>query len=177
MTKKIKLIGQLDGDKVIVSNNKIRAHLETKAFGEKYDNYTVLDVYETLYLMEKRNMSIFLKNKEMTKEEIIEHILKITDKQEIMHKFHVYKEIREKGHIIKTGLKFGFDFRVYPLGKNPGESHTEFVIEVWPQDRVIKPELIARSIRMALGLHATFVLAIIDNELECSYYSLGRTKF
>jgi len=174
--KKVKLVGQLDGDKVIVTDRAVRDYLIGKEFGEVYSNYTVLDAYETIYLLENRNLEVKLKNEELPKNVVIQKILENTDKEFLMHKYHVYKEVRDKGYVIKTGLKFGFDFRVYPQGKKIDESHTKYVIDVWPQDKEIKPELIARSVRMALGLHATFILAVIDNELEVSYYSMDRAK-
>lgn len=173
---KIKLVGQLDGDKVIVTDTKVRDYLASKDFGEKYDNYTALDTYETIYLVENRNLTVIHRNNEIPKNEIIKKILENTDKAFVMHKYHVYKEIRDKGYVIKTGLKFGFDFRVYPQGQKIDEAHTKYVIDVWPQDKEIKPELIARNVRMALGIHTTFILALVDNELEISYYSLDRSK-
>ena len=46
------------------------------------------------------------------------------DKQ-FYSKQKVHEDLREKGYCIKTGLKFGFDFRVYPRGKkNGGSTHT-----------------------------------------------------
>ncbi len=174
--KKVKLVGQLDGDKVIVTDKSGIDNLIQKDFGELYDNYIVLDAYETIYLVEKRNMCVMYRKEELPKNAIIQKILENTDKDFLMHKYNVYKEFRDKGYVIKTGLKFGFDFRIYPQGKKIDEAHTKYVIEVWPQDKEIKSELIARSIRMALGLHATFILAIVDNELEISYYEMNRAK-
>jgi len=176
MATKIKLEGTLNGDKVICTKTRVKDALANKNFGEKYDDYTVLDVYETLYLMETRNLTVYYKNTELPKNGIVQKILEETENEYLMHKYQVFKEIRDKGYIIKTGLKFGFDFRVYPKGKKIDEAHTEFVVSVIPQDRLMKNEDIARSVRMASGLHAKAVFAIVDNELETTYYSADRFK-
>jgi len=174
---KIKVFGELDGDKVICTNKKVQDAIASKNFGERYDNYTVLDVYEALYLVDVRNMTIMYKGEELSKNDVIQKILEGTNQKYLLHKYQVYKEIREKGYVIKTGLKFGFDFRVYPKDKTIDEAHTEFVVSIVPQDTMLTNEDISRSVRMALGLHAKAVFAIIDNELETTYYTADRFKF
>jgi len=174
---KTKLVAQLDGDKAIVTDKSTIDILIQKGYGERYENYLVLDVYETIYLMENRNMTILLKMEDLPKNAVIKKVLETTKNNFLMHKFHVYKEIRDKGYIIKTGLKFGFDFRVYPLGKKIDDAHTQFVLDVCPQDIALRTEVIARNVRMAQGLHAKYVLAIVDNELEITYYNVDREKF
>jgi len=175
--RKIKLKGYLKGDKVYCTDKKIMDSLTNKNFGERYDNFTVLDVYESLYLTENRNMIVKENNKILNKEQVFEKIIKETKDKFMMQKYVVYKEIIEKGYIVKTGLKFGFDFRIYPKNKTIEEAHTKYVVLVWPQDKQLKTENFARSIRMALGLKTEFVLAVVDNELETIYYKINRFKF
>ncbi len=173
---KIRLYGQLNGDKVIVTDKKVIDSIRNRSFGEFYPDYAVLDFYEAMYLIENSNMGIFYRNVELRKEDFVQRVLQNTDIDFIMHKYQVFKELRNKGHVVKTGLKFGFDFRVYPKDKTIEEAHTEFVVEVCAQDKVIDTQIIARSVRMALGLHTKFVLAMVDNELEVTFYTIDRTK-
>lgn len=175
MSKK-EIKGELDGDKTIVTDNDAISLLVDKNFGEKYLKYLVLDQYETIYLMEKDRLGVYLKEKKLTAEEIIKKILGKCDKSYFFHRYSVFKDLRQKGHIVKTGLKFGFDFRVYPKGKKIDEAHTEFVVEVLPENKQITPDVLARNIRMAIALHTKLVLAVVDNELEISYYTLDRAK-
>ena len=39
-----------------------------------------------------------------------------------------FKDLRKKGYIVKTALKFGADFRVYEKGVKPGEDHAKWVV-------------------------------------------------
>ncbi|MBU0635416.1 tRNA-intron lyase [Candidatus Micrarchaeota archaeon] len=89
-------------------------------------------------------------------------------------KFVVFKELREKGFVVKTGFKFGFDFRVYPRGKRPGEAHSQWVIEVKNQEEKMKMPELSRFVRMAQTLHTKALLAIVDAENEINYYELSR---
>jgi tRNA-intron endonuclease len=42
----------------------------------------------------------------------------------------VYKNLRKQSYTVKTGLKFGADFRVYEKGKTPDESHAKWLVFV-----------------------------------------------
>lgn len=170
-------IGYLDGDKVIVIDSDAKSQLIQKNFGEKHTKYLALDLFEACYLAEKGTVSILRKGKKISPEKLIELVLKKNEKKYFLHKFEVYKDIRSKGYVIKTGLKFGFDFRIYPKGKKISEEHTQFVLDVLPENKKITSQRIAKSVRMAVGLHTDFILAIVDNELEISYYKITREKF
>ena len=174
---KKKMIGNLDGDKVIVTDPDSKAQLVQRHFGEKHLKFLVLDYYEALYLSEQDSLEIKFNNKKISTEKFIELILKKQSKSYHMHRFSVYKDLRSKGYIIKTGLKFGFDFRIYPKGKKVEESHTQFVIDVLPESEKLTNQKIAKSVRMATGLHTKLIIAIVDNELDISYYEINRVKF
>jgi tRNA-intron endonuclease len=55
-------------------------------------------------------------------------------------RFIVYSDLRERGFLVKTGFKFGCDFRVYERGvklkKGPKEAfeHTKWVVHAIPEE-------------------------------------------
>ncbi|PIU21972.1 MAG: tRNA-intron lyase [Candidatus Diapherotrites archaeon CG08_land_8_20_14_0_20_30_16] len=169
--------GNLDGDKVIVTDNNSKSLLVQRGFGENYKKYLVLDMYETLYLLENNSLTVKCKGRKISAEKLIDKVLKEDAKKYFLHRYEVYNDIKSKGYVIKTGLKFGFDFRVYPKGKKISEEHTQFVVGVLPETQTIKSEELAKSVRMASTLHTDLILAIVDNELEISYYKISREKF
>jgi len=171
---KKELFGNLDGDKIIVTDNNTKSLLIAKGYGEKHDSFLVLDIYETFYLKEKQGLKIKSNNRNISIEKIIE--IAIKDKKEFLSRYAVYKDLRSKGYVVKTGLKFGFDFRVYPKGKKIDDAHTQYVIDVITQNSKISTSQISKSVRMSIGLHTNSVYAIVDNELEISYFSINRLK-
>ncbi len=138
-----------------------------KGLGEKKDNYLLLDIYETLYCLEKKWLS--LPNLSF------EDLLKKLKKREFI-KYEVYKFFKQKGYIIKTGFKFGFDFRIYPKGKKPGEAHTEKVVYVLEEQESLSGTSLSRLSRLATNLRTSLILAIIDSENEINFYSFERCK-
>lgn len=174
---KKRCFGNLDGDKVIITDGDSKALLVQRNFGEKHNKYLVLDLFEALYLANSNTLEIKNGTKKLNAEKLIDYVLKKDPKKYFLHRYEVYADIRSKGYIIKTGLKFGFDFRVYPKGKKIENAHTQFVVDVFPENEKLVNQKIAKSVRMATGLNTDLILAIVDNELEISYYEITRVKF
>lgn len=163
----------LTGQKVIVSEKKLGDQLTQKGFGERKQNRVILDLKEALYLLEKKKIEV--KNTE-DKKLGFERLLKIAAKKEksFHSKLVVYSDLREKGYCVKTGFKFGFDLRVYPRGKKPGQAHTQWVVKVAEQaERFSMPEY-SRMIRLAQNLNTLPLIAIVDSEDDINYYEAKR---
>lgn len=170
------MIGEFDGNKVIVTDSNSKSLLVSRNFGEKYSNYLILSPYEIAYLKEQKSLEIKYEKKKLSYKRLIEILSKKT-KKNFLNNYSVYKDIRSKGYVVKTGLKFGFDFRIYPKGKKISEEHTQYVIEVIPENQILRNNQISKSVRMANSLNTDLILAIVDNELNISYYQITRHKF
>ncbi len=117
----------------------------------------VLSPIEVLYLVEKGRIKVIdVKNKkEMTFEELWN--IWGTEKMQMMYK--VYKELRDKGFVVKSGLKFGSDFAVYEFG--PGIDHAPFLVDVRKSEEKIDPANMVRAGRLAHGVRKRFMLAVV----------------
>ncbi len=117
-----------------------------------------LDIYETIYLMEKK----ILKLNNFTKEEVAQ----IAEKRrpDFEKLYLVYRDWRDKGYVLKTGFKFGTHFRIYFPGAKPIKDekwmHSKHVIQVFPRDTKLLISEWARAIRVAHSVRKTFILAI-----------------
>jgi len=160
-------------NKVVVESRILRDQLQEKGFGERFGKKLVLDLYEALYLLEKRKFEIQDLRKRAVGEEQLLRAAKRLNRR-FYSNFVVYRDIREKGYVIKTGFKFGFPFRVYPKGKKPGEEHTQWVILVCTQEeRFSMPEL-SRMVRLASNLNTVLVQAVVDSENDINYFAIER---
>ncbi len=169
-----KYLGELKNNSTIITNLNYSSLLISKGYGIKNKNYLILDIYETLYLLENNRLDLIHRNKPISTEEYIKKQIK--NNKFFFNNYLVYKDIKSLGYIIKTGLKFGFDFRVYPLGKKIDEAHTKYVISIVDENKSIKPNFFSKSIRMAQGLNTNLILAMIDNDLNITYYKMNRIK-
>ena len=163
----------LIGNKAIVEEKKLRDQLIQKGLGEKVGKEVVLDLKETLFLLEKKKIKLEdKKGKNVGKKELLKYASK--KEKGFYQKFIVYNDLRERGFCVKTGFKFGFDFRVYPRGKKPGEEHTYWVVNVRTQGERISMIEFSRMIRLAGNLKTILLIAIVDSENDINYYEVNR---
>src|SRR3989344_8891689 len=110
------------------SSDDARELYNQSRYGNLLDDGRVqLSLIEALYLMEKKRIKVYdSRNKEIN----YENLLKKSQKAEpnFWVRYCVYRDIRNRGYIIKTALKFGADFRIYDRGVKPGEDHARWVV-------------------------------------------------
>lgn len=160
-------------NKVIISNSTLKGQLVEKGFGENKGNKLILDLFEAIYLIEKEKILILnIKGKKITVKKLFEIGTK-GDKQ-FYSKQKVHEDLREKGYCVKTGLKFGFDFRVYPRGKKMGEAHSQYGVHVATENEKTSMTQISRMTRLAGNIHIKTIIAVVDREDEINYYEIDR---
>jgi len=160
-------------NKVIISDKKLADQLQQKGYGEREERKLVLDIKECLYLLEKSKLEVVdRKGKKMDDEAVIKAASQ--REKDFYTKYLVYRDLRERGYVTKTGYKFGFDFRVYPRGKKPGEEHTQWVIGVLPQDYRCSMAEFSRMVRLSGNLKTSMLVAVVDSENDINYYGINR---
>ncbi len=161
-------------DKVFLRDKRLGDTLRQRGFGEQKSNELVLDLFEALYLLEKEKFPL----KDAKSEEPVneEELVKYSSKKikNFYSKYQVFRDLRERGFVIKTGFKFGFDFRVYPRGKKPGEAHSQWCINVTSQDDKYNFIEMSRMVRLAGNLKTKLLNAVVDSENEINYYEVVR---
>ncbi len=125
---------------------------------EGHGQFNKLDAFETLFLMEKRKLTL----QNSTKSMLVKTAK--TRRNDFLQLYEVYKDWREHGYVIKTGFKFGTHFRVYFPGARPIKGsnwvHSRHVIHVFPKSSKLLISEWARAIRVAHSVRKTFILAI-----------------
>ena len=133
------------------------------------DGKVKISLIETLYLLEKGKIKLFdSRNKEMD-------IEKFTQKAKRMEpnfwiRYCVFKDMRNRGYIIKTALKFGADFRVYDRGVKPGEDHAKWIVYPVHESSSLTWYEFAAKNRVAHSTKKRLLLGIVDEENDVTYY-------
>src|SRR3989338_3862586 len=85
-------------------------------------------------------------------------------------RFCVFKDLRDRGYIVKTAMKFGADFRVYDRGVKPGEDHAKWVVfPVQETSSLTWYEFSAKN-RVAHSTKKRLLLGIVDEENDVSFW-------
>ena len=92
------------------------------------DGRVQLALTEAMYLLERGKIAVAASRggKGVSPEQFMKKAAK--SQQNFWVKYSVFKDIRDRGYIIKTALKFGADFRIYDRGVKPGEDHARWIL-------------------------------------------------
>jgi len=169
--KKIKAI--LAKERVITESSDEARELYNKSrYGTLLDNGKVqLSLLEALYLIEKKKLIVMDgRNKEIE----FDRFLKKAQKTEsnFWIRYSVFKDMRNRGYITKTALKFGADFRVYDRGIKPGEDHAKWIVyPVYEGESLTWYEFSAKN-RVAHSTKKRLLMAVVDNEGDVTYWEV-----
>lgn len=165
-------------DRVIIWGKDGFKLYDESGFGKPFEDRLELSLIEACYLLERKKISIRYNENMMSFKEFYEYC--VNKEPEFHQKYVVYKDLREKGYLVKTGFKFGAHFRVYERGvklkRGPKEAHehTKFVVHaISEEDRFSYPEL-SRAARLAQNIRAKMVWAVVDSENDVTYYEIVR---
>jgi len=169
----------LEEDKVAAAENWEHVY-EPGFYGKHLGNRLELALVEAALLLKRGRIRVFKDGKQMTFQEIYSHATQL-DKR-FPHKYRVYEDLRERGLLVRTGFKFGCDYRVYERGvqlkKGPksAKEHTKWIVFSVPEDFTMSFQELSRSVRLAHNIRARMLWAIVDNEGDCTYYMVTRHK-
>jgi len=156
-----------------ISSNEQEANdlFANQRFGEKKEEKVFYTLSESLFLVEEKKMKILdNKDNEISKKELLKKFEKLDSK--FKTKYFVFKDLRKKGYIVKTGLKFGAEFRVYDKGKSVGKHHAKWIVfPVDEHDKMTWHDFSAKN-RVAHSTKKKLLIAIVDEENDVSYYEV-----
>lgn len=161
----------LIGDKISSSSQDAFLFYERSRFGEKSKGKVEYSVMEALFLISEGKMELFSRGKKIG-EEIFLRKAKTRDKKADV-KFSVFSDLRKKGYIVKTALKFGAEFRVYEKGFFPGEEHAKWILfTVRESDKMNWYDFASKN-RVAHSTKKNLLIGIVDDEGDVTYYEIS----
>ena len=134
-----------------------------------FDKPLELSLIECVYLTQQKRLNVRHHDGESILG--VEDLLQLGSESfdEFKDRFIVYSQLRERGYVVRPGLKFGTDFAVYLHG--PGKDHAPFLVHVIPQRKGVVPLDIVRAGRLATSVKKKFIIATVKDNGEVAYYS------
>ncbi|QQG39078.1 MAG: tRNA-intron lyase [Candidatus Woesearchaeota archaeon] len=137
-------------------------------YGELVGGKIKYSLFEALYLLEKEKLDVKLGKKSLDFDSFVSKSSK-KDKGFLV-KYIVFRDMRNRGYIIKTALKFGADFRVYDRGVKPGEDHAKWVLYPIHESKVLTWHDFSAKNRVAHSTRKRLLIAVVDDEEDVSYW-------
>lgn len=171
-------INALFTNQVVITENSNEARVlhDQNRYGSKVEDGQIkLSLHEAYYLMEKGKLEIFDGRKKiLTEKEYLTKAKKI--EPNFWVRYVVFKDMRSRGYIIKTALKFGADFRVYDRGVKPGEDHAKWVVYPVHEGSTLTWYEFAAKNRVAHSTKKKLMLGVVDDESDVTYWEVKWTR-
>jgi len=169
-------VGIFAKDSVVVHDEQDANRIFNKGwFGALANRRLTLSLVESLFLIEKGDIIVVDKGK---KPMSVRNFVKNAEKAD--HRFNtryiVYSDIRKRGYITKTALKYGADFRVYERGAKPGEEHAKWVLYAVRESEKFNWRGFASMMRVAHSVRKTLLIGVVDDEGDVTYYTTNWTR-
>lgn len=161
-------------DKVFSNSNFAFSLYEKSRFGKKKRNKVEYSFAEAIYLMKKKKLEVLSGKKKLDESSLIKKAKK-QDKR-ISIKLPVFTDLRNKGYIVKTALKFGAEFRVYDKGVKPGEDHAKWILYPVKESESHSWYDFAAKNRVAHSAKKNLLIGIVDEDDDVTYYEVSWLK-
>ncbi len=164
---------ELSKEVVIAESNDLTRELYDKnRYGEPLEkNKFQYSLIEALYLIERGKLKVLdSKDKEMSVDAFIKQAKKV--EPNFWVRYVVFKDLRKRGYIVKTALKFGADFRVYDRGIKPGEDHAKWIVYPVHEGAALTWYEFSAKNRVAHSTRKRLLIACSDAEGDITYWEI-----
>ncbi|MCC7551014.1 MAG: tRNA-intron lyase [Methanobacterium sp.] len=165
---------ELKGELVIIKDKKAVALHEKSHYGKFNQEELQLSIMEAFFLQEKGKIKI--QDKKQEKVLSLDEMWELIQNKGLLYKYLVFRDLRNRGYIVKTGFKYGSEFRLYERGKSPGDGHSDYVVKVVTEDEDISVLNFSSYVRVAHGVNKKLLLAVVDDEQDITYYNVEWTR-
>ena len=149
--------------------------LVEKGFGEVRDGKLWLFPEEALFLAERADITL-VKDSALPASKARDFFA--DNHPGFLFRYAAYKDLRTRGYVVKSGAKYGADFRVYEKGVKPSRDqtreHSKFLVWILPQSQEIEMKTLVGINRVAHSVKKRLVLAVVDKEMDVTYIQASR---
>jgi tRNA-intron endonuclease, archaea type len=139
------------------------------------DGRVQLSLVEAVYLAEKKTIELVSSaGRKLKLDSFFKKAVRL--EPNFFTRYYVFKDMRNRGYIIKTALKFGADFRVYNRGVKPGEDHAKWIVyPVKEASSLTWYEFSAKN-RVAHSTKKKLLIGVVDAENDVTYWEIKWTR-
>jgi tRNA-intron endonuclease len=150
------ITGILLDESVITKNTEI---FNRYFYGSEKGDIVTLSLIESLYLLDIGKLILVNADRET----LVKRAREV--ERDFDRRYEVYRDLKERGFVVKTGFKFGSEFRVYSKVESVDDlPHSEYLVDIADSKEVRLIDL-ARAVRLAQNVRKRMVFAYGKNYL------------
>lgn len=170
-TSELKVKGLLTDKGVRISKRQSVDELSSRGYGVAENNQLLLTFHEGLYLLDKGMLEI---EDERGNEVDFQRLLQCFESvnENAWVGYLVYRDLRNRGYVVREGFGQGVDFRVYDRGDYSKDT-AKYLIASVQEGKPISIDDLTTALTQSLSLKKELVLAVMNRRGEIVYYSIS----
>lgn len=164
--------GRLVSGRACITDESMVRELESRGYGEMEKGGMFLKQFEALYLLYTGRLS--LGGKGASFESFLRRCQE--DDPGILAKFLIYRDLRNRGYVVKDGFGFGSDFRVYERG-HFGQKGAKFLVFGLEEGQKERMGSLQKKVVEIVQMGKEPIIAVIERRGEVIYYKINRMAF
>ncbi|MFX0204425.1 MAG: tRNA-intron lyase [Candidatus Hodarchaeota archaeon] len=167
----------MKGSSLTVNNHIAQEIFDNGYFGQWISKSSlVLEPEEILLLMDRKRivvMNLTTKQK-ISSSEIVAHFTKIN--KSFWSRYLVYKDLRNRGYVVRIGTQITAPFRIYSRGGKPGESVSKKVIFPLSEGEDLDLDFLDQLVNQSKIDRKTLLLSVVDRLGDVTYYQASQLE-
>ena len=161
-----------DSGEVVIHSKEDAGFLIQSGYGMlRKDETIALSRCEALYLVFEGRIKIVdgLEDGALSFKPLLERY-RVED-PEIWTRYLIFRDLRSRGYVVKDGMGWGIDFRVYERGKYH-EKAAKYVVFAVCEGTPLSVSKLGKVLRSVHGLKKELIAAVVDRRGAIIYYAL-----
>ena len=149
--------------------------LSQRGYGTAENDAFTLAFYEALYLLDKELLEVKDENGKIVDFQALLQSYKKTYPNAWVN-YLVYRDLRNRGYVIREGFGAGTDFRIYERGTY-GKDTASYLVLSTQEGKPLPIDDFAKALRHCQSEKKELILAVMNRRGETVYYSISSLQF
>jgi tRNA-intron endonuclease len=149
--------------------------LSQRGYGTGENDVFTLAFHEALYLLDKELLEV---KDEKGKAVGFQSLLQCYEKtnENAWVNYLVYRDLRNRGYVVREGFGAGTDFRIYERGAY-GKDSASYLVLGTQEGKPLPIDDLANALRHCQSQKKELILAVMNRRGEIVYYSISSLQF
>lgn len=163
-------VAYLEDGRIVVRDRAYRSFLVQRGYGVKEGNTLILAGEEALYLVDEDRLKLLEGCRELNLKEAAERLM--ADDPNVWIRFLIYRDLRDRGYIVRKGFGLGLDFLLYERGSY-GKQPAKYLVVGVSEGKPLEIKILLKDLKTAMSSDKELILAVVDRRGDVVYYRVS----
>ncbi len=171
----IKVKGILTKKGVQISEKSSIDSLSQRGYGTQEGKVFTVSFYESLYLMDKEFLEVENENGNVVDfQYLLQHYESVDENAWV--NYLVYRDLRNRGYVVREGFGAGIDFRTYDRGAY-GKDTAQYLVLSTLEGKPLPIRTLVNAVQQCQSQKKELILAVMNRRGEVVHYSVSPLTF